>query len=225
MSTPDQRARDRDDGTAAPVPNVVYGPPVTTEAEPGATGSRKGSKALVLVAVIVVITAIGSVVASVNSDIRTDSAQPAVVGEAEADVLSVGGYDDLVTAVESETGRTESFGAVLYPTYAVVELPVDATTQRETFNYWDGHVLRDQSSKSTSAVERFDLSSVDPAVVVRLIKKVRRLADDPTSWYAVVRAPDDSGVMIWAYATNEYNETVYVAARRNGKVVADSTKP
>jgi hypothetical protein len=103
-------------------------------------------------------------------------------------------------------------------------VPVDATTQREKYYYWDGRDLTDQDSKSTSTDDRFDLQTVDPAVVVRLVQKVRRLSDEPTSWYAVVRAPDDGGSMIWAYASNDYSESVYVGARRDGTITYNSTE-
>lgn len=37
-------------------------------------------------------------------------------------MLSEAGYADLLDAIESETGGTVAFSAVMYPTYAVVEL-------------------------------------------------------------------------------------------------------
>ena len=43
---------------------------------------------------------------------------------------------------------------MLYPTYAVVELPVDETSQREEYWYWDGSDLEPNDLKSTSSNER-----------------------------------------------------------------------
>ena len=131
------------------------------------------------------------------------------------------GYDDLVDAVESETGSTRR-SRVLYPTYAVVELPVDATSQREAYWYWDGepdrpghdgHVVR---GALRPALGR-------PGGGGGLVNQVRSKVDDPTSWYAVIARPDDS-TMISAYACNEYSETAYVGARRNGTITYDSTE-
>ena len=48
------------------------------------------------------------------------------------------GYDDLLDAIEEETGSTEVFDAVLYPTYAVGSLPLDSSTQRDASFTWDG---------------------------------------------------------------------------------------
>jgi Domain of unknown function (DUF1707) len=237
-------------GTPAPAPlpvvaasTVEYGPAMsaTTASAPTSTSTSatptKFPKALLLVPLVIVlvvgISVVGGVVALVHGvNDGIDGIESSIPSYAPGDepekgdvnVLSVGGYADLVDAVREETGATVVFSAVLYPTYAVVELPVDASTQREKHYYWDGHELVDQDSKSTSTEERFDLRSVDPAVVVRLVQRVRRLADEPTSWYAVVRAPRDDRSMIWAHANNDFGESVYVGARRDGTIVYDSTE-
>jgi len=49
----------------------------------------------------------------------------------EPDVLSKRGLADLVGAIEAQTGSSEVFEAVLYPTYAVVDVPVDPSSGRE----------------------------------------------------------------------------------------------
>jgi hypothetical protein len=68
-----------------------------------------------------------------------------------------------------------------------------------------------------------DLATVDAAVVVDLVEQVQRNVEDPTSYYAIVRAPDDDRAVVWAYATNDYSETAYLGARRNGTITYDST--
>jgi hypothetical protein len=177
--------------------------------------------------VVVLVTAIalvGGVVALIANSTGDDSSGPLGIGKGDPDVLSEAGYQDLLDAVEEETGGTTAFSAVLYPTYAVVELPVDRTTQREAYWYWDGSDLTDNDSKSTSSFPRTDLSRVDPAVIVDLVAQVRTKVEDPTSWYAIVRAPDDSGAVVWVYASNEYSESEYLGARRDGTITYDSTK-
>lgn len=65
-------------------------------------------------------------------------------------------------------------------------------------------------SKGTSPYERLDLASVDT---------------QPTSWYAILRAPDpNDGASICVYASNDYNESAYLSAERDGTVIHDSTK-
>ena len=220
---------------APPASPVEYGPSAPTPVS--TTTTAKMPKALLVVPLIVVlvvgVSVVGGIVALVNGASNgidsVTSSQSYAPGEepdeGDVNVLSEGGYADLVAAVKDETGATTSFSAVLYPTYAVVEIPVDATTQREKYYYWDGRTLVDQDSKNTSTGKRFDLQSVDPAVVVRLVQKVRRLSDEPTSWYAAVRAPDESdGSMIWAYASNDYRESVYIGARLDGTIVYNSAE-
>lgn len=147
---------------------------------------------------------------------------PGVEPEDGINVLSVQGYADLLDAIRDETGATVSFSAVLYPTYAVVELPVDATSQRSNRFYWNGE-LESQESFGTSTDQRYDLDEVDPAVMIKLLKKVRSRIESPTSWYAVIDAPREDGSVLSAYASNEYNETAYVLATVDGTITYESS--
>ncbi|WP_243056663.1 DUF1707 domain-containing protein [Nocardioides sp. SR21] len=220
---------------AEPPPYVPYGPPATTpEADfptlqqvQAAQGTPKLSKAVVLVplAVVLVIAValIGGIVALAGEGSEEGSG-PLGLGSEPVDVLSEDGYRDLLDAVRNETGDTTAFSAVLYPTYAVVELPVDATTQREAYWYWDGSELTDNDTKSASSFPRTDLAQIDAALIVDLVEQVRTKVEDPTSWYAIVRAPDSDRAVVWAYASNEYQESEYIGARRDGTITYDSTE-
>ena len=280
MSTPDDRARDRDRDAAieqveaalksgrivqadhdmrieqlkhaqtatevrmlvqdlAPTPPVPYGPP-SPGAPPSyptladvramtADGTKVSKKVFILpliAVVIFVVGLIGGIVALTNALGDGGGGIGGIGGgdPAPADVLSEQGYADLLDAIEAETGGTVAFSAVMYPTYAVVELPVDATSNREEYWYWDGHDLSRNDVKSTSSWDRVDLATVDAAVVVDLVEKVQHNVEDPTSYYAIVRAPDDDRAVVWAYATNDYSETAYLGARRDGTVTYDSTE-
>lgn len=243
-STTDEIAmhtRDLQPAVAQPdAPAVNYGPPVATSPEeqlkqaaeagyislddlkPKATAS----KIVVPLAMVLVIAAvaIGGVLALVGNSLQ-DSLDEAGGGSEtkDVDLFSAEGYQDLLDAVAEQTGSTQAYSAVLYPTYAVVELPVDETSQREAYWYWDGSSLT-QNSKSTSSWERFDLSKADPATISSLVDQVRGKLDEATSWYAIVRAPDDDRAIMWAYATNDYGETAYLGARRDGTITYDSTE-
>lgn len=222
-----------------PAPADLYGSPApsTPVAATGvlpAPAARTGC----LLGLIIVIVAIGGLGAGLFAVVRgvSDAIDSGATGTpalpvpgaepvAGVNVLSVRGYGDLVDAVERVTGSTQAFDAVLYPAYAVVSLPVDRSSQREERWYWDGE-LEALGARSTSSYQRFDLDSVDARVVVRLVKRVRKKVEDPTTWYAVVRHPDpDLGASLWVYASNEFNETAYLAARPDGTVVHDSTWP
>lgn len=212
---------------ADPPPYVPYGPSATVDTSV-ATPAPKVSRSVVLVplaiVLVVAIALVGGLVALIANSTGEDGSGPLGIGEAEADVLSVDGYQDLLDAIRDETGGTTAFSAVLYPTYAVVELPVDASTQREGYWYWDGSDLTDNDSKSTSTFPRTDLAQLDPAVIVDLVEQVRTMVEEPTTWYVIVRAPDDDRAVVWAYATNEYGESEYLGARRDGTITYDSTK-
>ncbi|WP_197025870.1 DUF1707 SHOCT-like domain-containing protein [Nocardioides sp. URHA0020] len=211
-----------------PPPPVPYGPATTSLADVSTSsvaGTARPSKALYVIPLVVVLLVVGVAsvgvflaVAGGGSDDQTAVAEPA------GQVLTDEGYDDLVAAVEDEIGSTSVFDAVLYPSYAVVSLPVDATSSRESSYYWDGDDLRANNSKSTSSDPRFDLTLVDGAVLVDLVDQVRQLVDEPSTWYTIVRAPSADRAMVWAYASNEYGETAYLGATRDGTVVYDSTK-
>lgn len=219
--------------TSAPAPYVPYGPDDTAEPDyptlqqvRASTGGARVPKAVILVplavVLVVVIAMIGGIVALVDGS-DGDSGVLGL-GSDPVDVLSEDGYRDLLDAVRTETGDTTAFSAVLYPTYAVVELPVDETTQREAYWYWDGEELTDNDTKSTSSFPRTDLAQIDPALIVDLVEQVRAKVEDPTSWYAIVRAPDSDRAVVWAYASNEYQESEYIGARRDGTITYDSTE-
>lgn len=208
----------------APQPTVTYGPARTA----GVSARRETTlpKALFLIPFAVVLVVAIAIAGSllVFTDAVQEVEDATGVDEASAaDVLSEEGYAALVSAVEAQTGSTEAFDAVLYPEYAVVSLPVDGGSKRYESFYWDGSSLA-ASSKGTASGPRFDLIRVAPSVLVDLVDQVQRLIEEPTSWYAIVRAPDADRAMIWAYASNEYSETAYLGARRDGTVTYDSTE-
>jgi hypothetical protein len=215
--------------TPGPAPAVPYGPPVPAWSVPSSEEltrqNRPGRAALVVPLVVVLVVAVavvGGIVATVGAideQVSSPSAQP----QEARNVLTPGGYRDLVAAVRERTGSTTVFMAVLYPTYAVVEVPVDARTRREEYWYWNGRELTRNDNRSTASFGRYDLSAIDADQLVRLVRRVRPLVDDPTSWYAIVRAPDSDGAVMWAYASNEYSETAYLGAKPDGTVVHRST--
>jgi hypothetical protein len=177
-----------------------------------------------------IVLAVGGVVLSgIVSGVRNPagdngpSLPPGVEPSDGLDVLSVAGYRDLLDAIEERTGSTEVFEAVLYPTYAVGSLPLDSATPRDASFSWDG-ALEIRDERTTSPYARFDLSTVDPAVILRLLERARSRLEDPTSWYATVRAPVGADpAVIGVYASNDAGETVHVGATRAGRVT--TTRP
>jgi len=215
-------------------PNPYASPPDYAGPSQGVAGAARTASLIGIIVVLVTIAGVGAGLVAAISGITssTDSDSGSSVGmplpgadpRDGVNVLSEDGYRDLVRAVKKSTGSSDAFEGVLYPGYAVMTLPVDNMSQREDRWYWDG-VLEPLDSKGTSSYERYDLSSVDARVMVRLVKRVRKLVDEPTSWYAIVRAPSpDDGTTMWVYASNEFNETAYLSAKPDGTVVYNSTK-
>jgi hypothetical protein len=221
-------------------PLVNYGPGV---AGSGATNiaavAGKGSgraiggviAAIILVSVIVPIA--GAVIAFVSArnsfpdfgGIGPSDDTTYLPGQAPGkdgvNVLTVEGYHDLVDAIRDKTGATYVFTAVLYPRYAVVEVPTGTNNRYENF-YWDGESLALEDIKGTTDDAQIDLALVDPNQIVDLVTKVHDRMDTPTSWYAIVEDSSGSGGQISAYASNEFSESTYIIEGLDGTVVYDS---
>ena len=209
---------------------------VATESPYGEPPPRRRSGGVAVVVLAVVIAVVGVVVAGLVAVVQgvgstldavtaSEAPLPGEAAENGVNTLSRDGYAELLDDLETVVGSTEAFEAVLYPEYGVVSLPVDGTSQRESRWYWNGEV-DDLDSRGTSSYQRFDLRDVDMDVVVRLVKRVRRMVEEPTSFYAILRAPDEpGGQAIWVYASNEYSESGYLLATAEGKILYNSAKP
>lgn len=182
----------------------------------------------VVAAIVVgIFTAVDSAVDAAG-DAVTDSptlAPGEAPDEDEINLFSEDGYADLLADLETDFGSTVVFDAVLYQTYAVLDLPVDERSQRQQSHYWNG-AFDDPGSKSLAGEERFDLAELDPAVMIRLVERVRSRVEDPRSWYVIAHAPrpDDQSVL-QVYASNEYGESAYVLATLDGTVTYRSDPP
>ena len=221
-----------------PWPLVNYGPgqgsTVDISTAVGKTGRTIGGILAAVVLLSVVIPIAGVVIALVSARDSFEGAfgtptdettylpgQPP--GKGGINLHTVEGYQDLVAAVEEETGSTTVFDVSLYPRYAVMQIPVkEGTTRYQTF-YWDGELVA-QDSKGTTSSEEMSLEDVRPELVIRLLKKVRGLVESPNSWYASARILSGSG-QITAYAGNEYGESAIIQATFDGKITYNSTTP
>jgi hypothetical protein len=143
------------------------------------------------------------------------------------DMHSTEGWNDLVDALGEEMGGgTTVFDVVLYPEYAVVDVPADKTSKRSYSYYFDGDLRR--TSQGTTDDTRFDLSTIDPTVLVRLFKKAKTdLVEDPTTVYAIISQPGefDNGAWFSIYATNAFSETGYFTADKSGKILQTIVTP
>jgi len=215
------------------------GYPTVEQLQAATANSRKAAVGCFggLVVLVVVVAVVGVIIAAIvgisnkvddavdfGSGVSTETPLPGEAVEEGVNALSERGWNEFLSDLEEVRGSTESFEAVIYPTYVVTYLPVDGNSNRYGLWYWNGE-MDDLDSRGTNSYQRFDLRDVDMKVVVRLVKRVRGMVEDPNSFYAIVRAPDpDDGEAISVYASNEYSESAFLLATLDGKVVYDSTK-
>ena len=208
-------------GTATTVATVK--PDIAVSQGPVKTTTGAGSKlacGLLLLIPLGLVGAVIGIIAAVVSSTGGTLEPGEDPGIGEVNTMSEEGYAELIDDLEDETGSSVVFEAVLYPGYAVMQVPVDGTTNRYEYRYWDGS-LDEATSKSTTDYPRFDLRDVDPDVIVGLVDEARSRVEDPTSWYAIVRQPDDdvdNGTWISAYATNEFGESAYLGGDQEGNI-------
>jgi len=138
----------------------------------------------------------------------------------EVSLLTPEGYDIFLDALEEKTGSYEAFSVVIYPGYAVVDVPVDSTSQRKFGWYFNGD-WRESAGAGTSNDERFSADQIDGDVVARGIKRAKARVEEPTNWYVIVEAPnpDRDNACVAAYASNKFSESSYVLLRCDGSVI------
>jgi hypothetical protein len=223
--------------TGQPWPLVNYGPASHETVDAFTAVGKKGGRAIggiigAVVLVSFVVPLAGAVIAFVNSrdslpdfgDIGPTDETTYAPGEAPGkngiNVHTVEGFHDLVDALKDKTGETYVFNAVLYPRYAVLEVPTGTNQRYEDF-YWDGE-LSLNDIKGTTDAEQLDLRLVDPEQVIEMLNLVRGRLDAPTSWYVIVADRTDQDPQMTAYASNEFGESTYIAEDLSGNVVYDS---
>ena len=200
-----------------------------TDYEPPSTGRTRAlpfgpliGGVVSVVAGIAVVVFLVSLLSGGDGDAAGPGAVTSTPGSEQpaGGVLSAKGFRDLLAAVKDETGTTNVFDATMYPTYAVLELPVDRETLRQQSFYWDGKKLKANDSFGKSSSPRVDLSSIDVDGMLRLVRMIRNVVDEPNSWYVIVNAPDENDpAVMYAYASNKFTEGGYISATADGKVV------
>jgi hypothetical protein len=220
-----------------PWPLVNYGPAshetVDIATAVGKTGGRAiGGIIAAVVMVAVVVPIAGAIIAFVSSRNSfpdfgsigptddTTYAPGQAPGKNGINVHTVEGYNDMVDAVREKTGETYAFSAVIYPRYAVLEVPTGTNQRYEDF-YWDGE-LTSNDIKGTTTDAQFDLGQVDPNQLIEMLDLVRGRIENPTSWYVIIGDHSNTGAQISAYASNEFSENAYVVETLDGTVVYDS---
>ena len=214
------------DPSFTPPANIQYGEPLSPSAGTpitygtSSTKSGGGSKLVLLVVLIVMAGISVPIFIGIKSVVDTAGGVINELNPETPDVISTEGLADLTAALEKETGSTEAFRVVLYPEYAVVTAPADANSKRSINYYWNGNLSESNKGTETNGT-RFDLADVDAAVLTKLLGQARKIVEGATTQYVVVSPPFIDGQEDWitAYATNDFNESGYISATLEGKVV------
>ena len=220
-----------------PWPQVNYGPAAPGSLE-SASAVSKGGKVIgglvgLALLVALVVPVIGVAIAFFAArdafpdfaDLGPTDETTYLPGQAPGpdgvNVHTVEGFEDLVGALREVKGDTFTFTAVLYPRYAVLELPTGVNQRYESY-FWDGRELKPNDIRSTSSDEQLDLSLVEPEQLIDMLTTVRDRMDAPTSWYVVISDSPDSQTQVTAYASNDFGESTYLMETLDGTVVYDS---
>jgi hypothetical protein len=220
-------------------PLVNYGPGAGSSGGTEiATAVGKGGKAIggilaaiILVAVIVPIA--GAVIAffaardsfpdfgGIGPTDDTTYLPGQAPGKSGVNVHTVDGYTEMVDALRDETDATFAFSAVIYPRYAVLEVPTGTNNRYQDF-YWNGEELDLQDIKGMTDDGQVDLGLVDPQQIVDMLTTVRGRLDNPENWYVIIGDSFGAGPQISAYASNDFSETTYIVEGLDGTLVYDS---
>ncbi|MDX6372062.1 MAG: hypothetical protein QOD98_1050 [Nocardioidaceae bacterium] len=142
-------------------------------------------------------------------------------GKGGVNVHTVDGYNEMVDALRAKTDSTFAFSAVIYPRYAVLEVPTGTNNRYQDF-YWNGEKMDLEDIKGTTDDGQLDLSLVDPQILVDCLTTVHDRMDTPTSWYLIIGNSFGGGSQISCYASNEFSESTYLIEGLDGTVIYDS---
>ncbi|MCX6401037.1 MAG: hypothetical protein NTX33_14060 [Propionibacteriales bacterium] len=211
--------------TYVPEPAPEGEPAQTPHTTPGAkkprpkTGRARGRgfhPVGLLITVIGVIVAIGVPVlfAVLGSEGGLGGGEP----------QSRAGFTEMLDELREETGGTTVFEAVIYPEYAILDVPLKPGDEREISYRWDGGGL-EEWTKGTSDYVPFDLAQVDGIGLNGMCDAALDLVEDPTVCYLIVRHPReglDEG-WIWAYTSNDFSQGGYINYSLSGTEVRRTT--
>jgi hypothetical protein len=219
-------------GTYPPAPGTSVDTVLSSDLV-GSTKKGCGIVGLVLAAVVFIPVIIGVIIAvkAISGgwdELQDGMGDPFSSGD-KPDMHSAAGFDEMVSALKEETGgSTTVFDAVVYPEYAVITVPADKTSKRYYSYYYDGDLR--QTSQGTTEDVRFDISTIDATVLVKLFERAKtELVEDPdpTRIYAIISAPTQYSEGAWfsVYATNDFSETGYFTADKTGKIISKIATP
>lgn len=183
------------------------------------SGGSGVSKLILVIIAIVVLS--GGVAAAIAIFAAVDSGIGSIGG---IDAKDPDDFSELVDKLEEEHGSTEVFWVGLYTDYIIVDVPYtnDPNDTRELNYNWRGGDLDDNYSKGTSTDPRFDLKTIDPAVIDGLCDPILELAEGatPDDCYVFISKPDEpDGAWFYTTASDEFGRSYSIQYDKDGKEV------
>ena len=144
--------------------------------------------------------------------------EPQQPPEASASLHTAAGWTALVDAIERESGTTEVYDLVVYPTYASVGLDDKDAIERRLFR--DGGWQQGFSARTPINGSLVDLGEIDPKTVARLPGQTARNVGvaEPTGTYIIVNAYAGAPrIMVYVQSGGE---SQYRAYRLDGTAIS-----
>ena len=222
-------------------PQVGYGPAQgspdvarVASVDPGKVGRVVGSVIGLVVLLAVVVPVVGAIIAfssSRDSFPDFDDLGPSddttylpgqTPGERGVNLFTEEGFESMTSALVDETGQKYVYMAVIYPRYAVLEVPTGTNARYENW-YWDGETLERQDYRSSSTNEQIDLTLLEPRTMIDLVENACSRIEDPDGWYASVSDYELTETQLTASCSNDFDESAYLVATLDGTITYDST--
>ncbi|MFC5060592.1 DUF1707 SHOCT-like domain-containing protein [Actinomycetospora atypica] len=133
------------------------------------------------------------------------------------------GWRRLVGDLQDSQGSALVHRVLLYPGYAVLELPVPGEPARSrSYTYRGGLGSSNSASSHDPQEPPVDLAAIDPRPLLALLAGVDRsvnVRDVTTRYLSLEDDGDGDGPVAAIHASNEFNESGYLSARPDGSIV------
>ena len=127
----------------------------------------------------------------------------------------------LVDALRDETDETYAYTAVLYPRYAMLDVPTGTNDRYEDF-YWNGEELSSRTSRAPSTPSRSTSAWSTPTRWSTCSTRCVTASTSRAAGTSSSATTSGTETQISAYASNEFSETSYLVKTLDGTLIYDS---